>query len=199
MFETTFGIAGTLLAWFALFIIFKAWKDKAVRQDLRILGWGLMLLSLIIWAFATGKDRGVAIGLIVICLSALMIITIQAYPDKSNKKHYENRQKKKTAKPVYSLKLKGLVRRASIIAWVTLGCAAVSFVVAMGLHELLWQSGVHASNSLVIVLFIFPILWAACSAFSLISQNIKLKAGVFTAVPVLALIVLIGFNSSIAG
>lgn len=194
----SYALTGTISALLGLMVLFKAWKAKQTQIHLRVVGWLFLIISLMLWAVSSGKDRGVAIGLIVISVLALIIIAVQAYRDKpientvKNQKPQKNKPQKN--KPTPRINRSTLLKRVLIILWVLLGCAVVAFAIALGVHELLWQSKMHASNSLVIMLFLFPILWAAFSTFSLTSTNVRLKVSVFLTPTLLSLLVLWHFN-----
>lgn len=188
-----YALTGTGLAILGLMVLFKAWKAKQTKNCLRLLGWAFLILSLTLWSVSSGRDRGIAIGLIVISVLALILIAVQAYRDKPIKSivKLKKSQQNKPASPISRFTL---LKRVLIFLWVFLGCAIVAFIIALGVHELLWQSKMHASNSLVIMLFLFPTLWAVLSTFSLTSTSVRLKVSVFLTPALLSLVVLWNFN-----
>lgn len=173
------ALIGTGLATMGLFALYRAWKGHPNRQLLTYSGWALLLVALLFWAFASGKDRGVALGAIVISFQALLFVAYQAFIDKAHKKPLKAR-KTRSSKPAEKIGFRVVSRRIGTGLWVSLGCGALAFLTAIGLHEVLWQSGVHASNALVSALFLFPLLWAALSAFSLTSRKWGLKLGTYS-------------------
>lgn len=173
------ALTGTGLSGLGLFALYTAWKGHAKKQMLSYVGWLALLLALIIWAFAGGKDRGVALGMSVISIQALLFVAYQAFIDKAPKKAPKSKRAKKLH-PSEKASFVVLSKRIGTMLWVSVGCGALSFAAAIALHELLWQSGVHASNALVLALFIFPIIWAILSAFALTSQRRALKLGTYT-------------------
>ena len=176
--ELIFALVGSGLSALGLFTLYRAWKGHPKKQRLSYSGWVALLLALILWAFAGGKDRGIALGIIVVSFQALLFVGYQAFLDKTPKKKRKPQKNRKLSTPeragftVFS-------KRAGKLIWVSVGCGALSYLTAIGLHELFWQSGMHASNSLVLALFIFPILWALLSAFSLTSHKAGLKLGIY--------------------
>jgi hypothetical protein len=175
--EIICALTGTGLSGLGLFSLYRAWKGHPNKQLLSYSGWAMLLLALLFWGAAGGKDRGIALGAIVISLQALLFVTYQAFLDNAPKK--ARRRKIRKIKPTEKLSAIIIVRRIGTGLWVTLGCGALSFLTAIGLHELLWQTGVHASNSLVLALFVFPILWAGLSALSLTSHKRAMKLGTY--------------------
>lgn len=196
MIITTYALSGSAFTALGLFTLYTAWNAKRIRREQRITGWLTLIASLVLWAYAAGKDRGVAIGLIVFSLLALCIIAWQAYKDKSLNKR-AGRQKTsrtKSAPSTTRISKRDYAVRVLIALWVFLGCGLLAFLVAISIHESLWQLNVHASNSLVTTLFLFPILWSTFSAFSLISHNKKLKIIFFTSLLVITTVILAAYN-----
>jgi|GEM_PF-1222300 len=176
--ELIFAFIGSGLSALGLFALYRAWKGHAKKKLLSYLGWAALFLAVILWAVSGGKDRGVALGIIVISLQALLFVAYQAFIDKAPKKK-RGAPKLRKMQSEEKLGLAVLSRRAGKALWVSVGCGALSYLTAIGLHELFWNSGMHASNSLVLALFIFPILWASLSALSLTSQKTGLKLGTY--------------------
>ncbi len=164
-----------------LFALRKSWKLPVRSLPLVWLGWALIVLSLVLWAYIGGHDRGVALGLISFCFAALVFVGYSAFLDKPkarNRKQPSPRSKaqaERTATLTY-------FKRFGIGVWVVLGAGVVSFIAALGVHDLMLLLGVHASSSLVTGLFLFPILWASFSGFLLIVKRPLSKTGVLTAV-----------------
>ncbi|WP_416878403.1 hypothetical protein [Litorimonas sp.] len=175
--EIICALIGTGLSGLGLFSLYRAWKGHPNKQLLSYSGWAMLLLALLFWGAAGGKDRGIALGAIVISLQALLFVAYQAFLDNAPKK--ARRRKIRKIKPTEKVGALVVTRRIGTALWVTLGCGALSFLTAIGLHELLWQTGVHASNSLVLALFVFPILWAGLSALSLTSRKRAMKLGTY--------------------
>ena len=176
--DLIFALIGSGLSALGLFALYRAWKGHPKKQRLSYLGWGVLFLALVFWAFAGGKDRGIALGIIVVSLQALLFVAYQAFIDKAPKKK-RAAPKPRKIRSDEKLGLAVLFKRGGKSLWVSVGCGALSFLTAIGLHELFWNSGMHASNSLVLALFIFPILWASLSALSLTSQKTGLKLGTY--------------------
>lgn len=183
------ALIGTGLSGLGLFSLYRAWKGHPNRQLLSYSGWAMLLLALLFWGASGGKDRGIALGAIVISLQALLFVTYQALLDKAPAKASKSR-KARNIKLSEKVGFFGYSRRIGTALWITLGCGALSFLTAIGLHEMLWQWGVHASNSLVLALFIFPILWAGLSVFSLSSKNWTLKLGTYSFLGLVSLVIL---------
>lgn len=186
--ELISALTGSSLSGLGLFALYKAWQNKNSPSLYVWGGWFLILLALLAWAMAGGKDRGVALGMIIIILQALSFVSYQAIqdtaPTRTNKAR-KTRHIKKEKKPPFVF-FKTLM--ASL--WVSLGCGILSFLTAMGLHEVFWQFGFHASNSLVIALFSFPVIWATFISLSLTSYHQKIKVTSFSGLALLNITVI---------
>ncbi len=183
------ALMGTGLSALGLFALYRAWKGHTKKKLLSYLGWAALFFAVILWAVSGGKDRGVALGIIVISLQALLFVAYQAFIDKTPKKKRKAKKARKLSTPE-KVGFTVFSKRAGKALWVSLGCGALSYLTAIGLHEIFWQSGMHASNSLVLALFIFPILWASLSALSLTSQKTGLKLGTYAFLGVSSAVIL---------
>ena len=76
--ELISAFIGSALSGLGLFALYKAWRNKNSHALYIWGGWGFILSALIVWAIAGGKDRGVALGMIVIIFQALVFIGYQA-------------------------------------------------------------------------------------------------------------------------
>ncbi len=176
--DLTFALIGSALSALGLFALYQAWKGHPKKRILSYVGWAMLFSALALWAISGGKDRGIALGIIVVSLQALLFVAYQALLDKAPRKK-RKAQNPRRISVVEPTGFAVLFKRAGKAVWVSVGCGALSYLTAIGLHEVFWQSGMHASNSLVLALFIFPILWAALSAFSLTSYKPGLKLGTY--------------------
>ena len=175
-------ITAALVSVFAgLFVLRRSWKLPARSVPLVWLGWALIVLSLVLWANVGGHDRGVALGLIVFCFAALAYIGYGAFMDKpSVSKRKQSSSSLRAQSETTSILT--YFKRFGVGVWVVFGAGIISFIAALGVHDLMLILGVHASSSLVTGLFLFPILWALFSGFMLIVKRPLWKAGVLTAV-----------------
>ena len=187
--DLIFALMGTGLSALGLFALYRAWKGHTKKKLLSYFGWAALFLAVILWAVSGGKDRGVALGIIVISLQALLFVAYQALIDKTPKKKRKTKKSRKLSTPE-KVGFTVFSKRAGKALWVGVGCGALSYLTAIGLHEIFWQSGMHASNSLVLALFIFPILWASLSALSLTSQKTGLKLGTYAFLGVSSAVIL---------
>lgn len=174
-------IAALISVFAGLFVLRKSWQSTARSVPLVWLGWALITLSLVFWANVGGHDRGVALGLIVFCFAALIFISYSAFLDKPNTGNKKQSNSRSKAQPEKTATLTYL-KRFGVGVWVVLGAGVVSFIAALGVHDLMLLLGVHASSSLVTGLFLFPILWASFSGLMLIVKRPLWKTSVLTAV-----------------
>jgi hypothetical protein len=63
---------------------------------------------------------------------------------------------------------------------VVFGCGASAYIAAMGLYEVMFMIEAELSDSLVLSLFLFPILWATFATLFLITDKIRSKAVLIT-------------------
>jgi len=190
LFEFIYAAIGTVLSGVGLFGLYLAWQSPRKQTLMVCAGWQAIVFAMVFWAFAGGKDRGVALGAIVVIIQALLVIGYQASKDRKLAKPSKPTKRRMQTQPKPSRLV--IAKRVGITLWVSLGCGALSFLTAMGFHELFWQSGAHASNALVLALFLLPILWAGLSALSLISRSRTLKLTTYLglALPSLAIIMI---------
>lgn len=177
----TGGAIGTSLSGGGLFALRQAWTkrqnqtERQMRRNLTLLGWGGILLALIIWSLsAGGADRGVAWGIIIVSIQALFFIAYSAAQDKTPRKAVKPvKIRDQTAQSKITFIL--ILKRCGTFLLASVLCGTVAFLTALGLHEIMGLAGAHASNSLVTALFFFPIIWAALASFVLITQSRRLR------------------------
>ncbi len=190
--ELISAFIGSALSGLGLFALYKAWRDKNTHALYIWGGWGLILSALIAWAIAGGKDRGVALGMIIIIFQALIFIGYQAAQDKAQNKPSKTPKRRHIEREKTSPF--AVIKALTTGLWVSLGCGTLSFLTAMGLHEVFWLSGFHASNALVMALFLFPIIWAVLISLSLTSYRQKMKISFFSGLALINLAVIILSN-----
>jgi hypothetical protein len=165
----TFAILGTGMAFIGLLGLYLAWRSHGAPRWHILGAWGGLIVSLICWSFAGGIDRGLALGAIVICLLALGFIAFTALSSEKGGRRGGLRRRsmpdrKGTVWGRFPQKI-GFTLLAGPIA------GLASYITAMGLHQALSMLGWHPANSLVMVLFIFPILWGVIATLVLISKR----------------------------
>ncbi|MEO9600161.1 hypothetical protein [Parasphingorhabdus sp.] len=180
------GIAG-------LFILYRAWLENERSTKLLAAGWAALLGSLVFWIYAGGADRGIALGLIVICLGALCFVGHSAAQQPANQTKVA-RKKKPSQKPPQAASFAQWGRSIGIILFLGPICGLLAFLIAMGVYEALDMVGTERANSLVTALFLFPILWAIIVSFCLISTRRIWKAAVLLCAPLLsAALIFVGY------
>lgn len=78
---TTLQFAGSLFSLIGLLAIFLTWRRKGVRAGLwrysLPVGWGLLGLGLLVWMVSTHADQGLALGLVMVMVIAVVILARQ--------------------------------------------------------------------------------------------------------------------------
>lgn len=178
---------GAGLGFGGIFLLWSAWKRRGATK-LAWIGWLLIVSALFVWAVAGGHDRGVALGAIVISLQALAFIGFGMLSDGRSKtkpvKQVTQQITEKTAWTVY-------LSRIATTCLVLPIAGGISFLTALGLHELLGMVKVEAANAFAISVYMFPVIWASLSVFLLISQRIVFKTVLLFAMIVLSALVLV--------
>ncbi|PCI53265.1 MAG: hypothetical protein COB36_12550 [Alphaproteobacteria bacterium] len=184
-----YAVLGTALDFAGLCLLWRAWKNRGGVKAVW-LGWVLLCAALIVWAMAGGKDRGVALGLILVSLQAPAIIGFFAWRDKGNA---PRAKQKKTKQAVTQEKTKWTVYMSRIGTALLVGPVAgiIAFVVGLGVHEVLAMVNVQEANALAVTFFGFPIVWASISVFMLISQRTRFKIIILSTLVFLSILVLI--------
>lgn len=184
-------IIAAILSLFGLGILRYSWGLPKRSGLLNFGGWGLIAASLFAWNI-NGADRGVALGLCLFIVFALLFIFREAWAgDASAGTIQKNRIVSARNRPhprMVSLKGIGLF----FVNGPILG--AIAFAVAMACHEVMLASDAHASDSLVLALFLFPIIWASLVAYSMIGASRLGKLFTFIALPTLSALALITGN-----
>lgn len=165
----TFAILGTGMAFIGLLGLYLAWRSRGAPRWHILAAWGGLAVSLVCWAFAGGMDRGLALGAIVICLLALCFIAFTALS--SGKEGRRGVQRRRSMPDRKGTVWGRLPQKAgfALLAGPVAGLA--SYITAMGLYQALSMLGWHPANSLVMVLFIFPILWGVVATLVLLSKR----------------------------
>lgn len=178
------ALLGTGMAFGGLLGLYLAWQTRAAPRWHILGAWGLLLASLVCWMSAGGMDRGIALGVIVICLLALSIIAITAL--RSERGGRQNTERRRVAQ---SRKVTVWGRLPQKLGFFLLAgpiSGAASYIVAMGLHQALSMLGWHPANSLVMALFIFPILWGAVATLTLLSKRVSTHLSCLVGAPLVS-------------
>ena len=169
-----YAVAGLITATIGLGMLWYSWVNKKKSLPLIILGWSIILLSLVLWAYAGGADRGTAMGLMALGVLALGFVFVPAF------KKGEVRRKK-ISRPVkvdlneQASKSSKILKNTGLFFLLFLICGITSLISALGIYEILLFSSVELSTGLVWALFLFPCLWTALAIHMLMSKKWKNK------------------------
>lgn len=176
------GIAGIA----ALYI---GWKQSKRSWPLVLGGWGLLLGSLVVWRQLSGIDKGPALGLVAIVLTALLAILIIAL--RTPVKHRRQpRIRQSEMSDQASVLREGLFTTASIFAIVFVGLV-MSIAACSALFMTARLLGIEESANLTITMFAFPLSWAGLATYigyssSLMSKVITLATGLIVSGAIIA-------------
>lgn len=176
---------GVIAALGGLIALYFSWLRSDRSLSLVTAGWALMALSLILWAYAAGPDRGVAIGLIMICFLALILVRTSALNQERSAvaQKQSARHRKINGKPGNGTKWMAAIRGLGWILFLGPVFGLIAFAATMGFYEAMLLLQVSEADSLVSGLFLFPILWAALTVFWMISQRHRLKQYLLVLIP----------------
>ena len=185
-------VIASVLSLFGLGILRCSWGLQDRNSLMNLLGWGLIIGSLFVWK-ADGADRGIALGLCLFIVFALLFIFRESWVGGKALKRGQVRKPKTTIRKqahprIISLRGVGLF----LVNGPILGF--IAFASAMACYELMLMYGSHASDSLVLALFLFPLIWAALVAYFMIGTSRFGKAFTFIALPALSAIALVTGN-----
>lgn len=190
--DSVFALVGLGSGMIGLLLLYKSWSQTERSPALLGPGWALLLLSLFLWTYAGGADRGIALGLIVNSLLALCFVGYSAstQPPRKQKPAREKSPKQKSDQTGQA----EWVKAFGYILFLGPVCGVIAFAIAMGIYQTLDMAGTEKANSLVSGLFAFPIIWAAIVSFCLISRGKHLKMAILVGAPLFSGALLLAGN-----
>lgn len=161
--------------------LFGSWR-RSLPAAFRTLGWVLIVAGATVSASATGVDRGLAIALIVLCLSGLTFVlcTLRLDADRLRSKPASRAQQSQKIVSRRGAR-KAASERVGLFLLAGPGAALLAFLVAVLAHQVSIGLGAAAANALVTELFLFPVLWGALAAWSLMSTNLRKQSVILIA------------------
>ncbi len=169
-FVGSYAVLGVLVHIFGVGTLWFSWVNKMKSLPLILVGWGLIGISLVLWGYAGGADRGVAMGLLSLGAVALMFVGLSAAKMTPSRK----KESKITGREFLNKKKLPPKRIAINIGWwvfLFLGCGLSAYAATLGVHELFVFTGTHLSNALLWSLLLFPMIWGALAIYMLASEN----------------------------
>lgn len=162
-------ILGTCLSVAGVFALYLSWQRKARSWPLVITGWALILGAIIAWAQTSGVDKGPALGIVIVILTALTGVGIVALRTPV-KQRREPRTRHLAESDQASVWHEGLSMTASILAIVFIGLiASVSACTALFMAS--QAAGMEHTANLTLTMFSFPMVWAGLSTYLGYSQS----------------------------
>lgn len=171
---TLIGVGGVRLAWAA------GKSGRPVAQNrLRLLGWGLLAISIYPWMIAGGADRGVAVGIIVFMLAGLVAVGRtgwQVLRSSSARKHARDNNGKRIEPTPGSGRL---AQRLAVFVLAGPLAGGLAFLLTWLLNALLVASAVEPANRLASELVFFPLAWFVLMMFACYDSPLRRRAIIF--------------------
>ncbi len=150
------GLALTSLAC-SIYMLQAAWRSKQDHSLSLGLGWGLFIISLVLFSYKDGPEKGIALGLVGFAILAVCVLIFR-YIRATSK---EARDIQPRVIQPENLGWTIILRRIFIGLLVAIfaGLAALSF--SAGVFSCLKSVGVEHTANLVIAMMLFPLIWAS--------------------------------------
>ncbi|MEM1052380.1 MAG: hypothetical protein AAGI28_09830 [Pseudomonadota bacterium] len=156
-------ILGSVLSIAGVSALYLSWRRKTRSWPLVLVGWGLIFGAVAAWAQTSGVDKGPALGIIIVILTAMIAIGIVALRTPV-KKRREPRVRAAVKDAQASVWHEGLSTTVSILAIVFVGLiASVSACTALFMGS--QAAGMEQSANLTLTMFSFPLVWGALSTY----------------------------------
>ncbi|MEM1195001.1 MAG: hypothetical protein AAGH57_02765 [Pseudomonadota bacterium] len=156
-------VLGIALGAAGIAALYVGWKQKKRNWLLVFVGWSLLLGCLMVWGQLSGIDKGPALGLVSIVITALLAILIIALRSPV-KQRREPRIRQRDLGDQASVWHEGLSVTASVLAIVFVGLV-VSIAACSALFMASRSLGVEESANLTITMFAFPLSWAGLATY----------------------------------
>lgn len=168
-------ILGTCLSIVGVFALYLSWQGKQRSWPLVLAGWGAVFGAIWAWSQTSGVDKGPALGIIIVVLTAMIGVLVVALrtPVKQRREPKVRNQSDGAQASVWH---EGLSTTASILAIVIVGLiASVASCTAlfMGNRAL----GMEHTANLSLTMFAFPMVWAGLATYVGYSNSVGGRAG----------------------
>lgn len=156
-------ILGICLSIAGVFALYLSWQRRKRSWPLVLGGWALIIGAIVSWAQTSGVDKGPALGIVIVILTAMSAVGIVAAktPVKLRREPRIRDLSEATQSSVWH---EGLSTTASILAIVFVGLIA-SVAACTALFMGSQAVGVEHTANLTITMFSFPLLWGAISTY----------------------------------
>lgn len=148
-----------------------AWRKPERHWPMILSGWGLLLVSMIIWSYITGADKGVALAFVTWVIVALLFLLNAA-------SHSERRPARMLKKQQQALTKPGLVlvaKRVFVALLMGPGLGLIAMAICTAAFTALASLGTEHTANLTIVSFSFPLVWAALAVMLGYQRELWLK------------------------
>lgn len=181
-------LSGLALSGAGIFALYLAWRCKQRSWPLIGGGWALLLVSVLSWGQTSGVDKGPALGLVSITLTAMLAICIVAM--RTPVKHRRGpRARIVPAEVPARARNSGWSTLVHILAIAILGlCVSVAACTAlfMGSRSL----GMEHTANLSLTMFAFPLVWAVLATYIGYSASFRGRAGILLSALALSTVII---------
>lgn len=179
------GLAGAALIAAGVTLLWRAWRRRIPNRAPSILGgWALIAGAMIPWSVLGGPDRGIILGIMVVCLIASAAIAVSAM-----RPVHRRRQRRASAGAELAERGPRSWRTPVRVAYVTFLAGplagAASLLLAVSLFTLLRRAGLNGANNGVIAFFVLVLVWMGLASWAAMDEKLWRKSAVVAAPAVL--------------
>lgn len=170
-------IGGAALAVAGLAALYQSWSRKARSWPLVLLGWTLISGAVLSWGQTSGVDKGPALGVIVVMLTALAGLAglglVAVRNPVKHRRQIQPRSNPAIAKE--SLWRAGFSVTTQVLVIIIIGLLT-SLAICTAIFMANRSAGMEHTANLTLTMFAFPVIWAALATFVGYAQSARLKA-----------------------
>lgn len=172
-------IIGTCLSISGLLALYMSWQRRQRLWPLVLAGWAAILGAILSWAKTSGVDKGAALGIIVVMLTAMIGVLVVAFRTPVKKRRLPRVHTRSDLAPA-SVWHEGLSMTASVIA-IAIVCLITSLVSCTALFIGNRALGMEHTANLSLTMFAFPMVWAGLATYVGYSSSVGGRTGFLAA------------------
>ncbi|MEO0919459.1 MAG: hypothetical protein AAFX98_02035 [Pseudomonadota bacterium] len=169
--------------------LYLAWRRKVRSWPLVVIGWVLVLGSIVSWSQTSGVDKGPALGIVAVVLIA-MIAVIGSAMNAPVKKRRTVAPRRPSPGGQASVWHEGLSLTGSVLAIVFVGLIA-AIASCTALFMVGRTAGMEHTANLTLTMFAFPMVWAGLATFIGYSSNAVSKVLVLMGLAAISTVLLV--------
>ncbi len=155
-----------------------SWAKPKRHKPSLLAAWGLVVLSAVPWSFYGGIDRGITFSILALSAAGLALLLYKMRGQERTKTHKGKERTTVTNEATSALRIFG--RRFYVFLLAGPIALAGATMLSMSLYGILNQSWLQ-QNSLALVFFAFPLLWASMLIYSLLDSSLIKRSNVILA------------------